>query len=363
MKNQVSHSGNKVIRSNNIDLPSADCPWRRLFARVIDIGCYWLLWYIVAFFILQWDETRRIASSLAIAIILMLFIEPLLIMLVTTTPGKALFGIRVTGRGGSKLTVFETYARMWGVLSMGMGLLIIPVYNLYRLYKSYKTYMNSGELPWDVGLDYIIKSGNSGIRMVSGVLCILLMSTALFLAPYIAAMPPHRGNITLEQFAENVNRSIHYTKARFSFSETIGMRYDGVFGIIAEPAETWIEHHTSGATRTTTRDTRATPQFTIVKSNGYLSEIGFAVTDFSPHLRDYFMNVLIYPMFYGFVGAQEEMNFLRMALSGAHRNIDRQQMLARAGETFDYSFVIAGVEVSMSFFDRENMIFNMRKIS
>ncbi|MCL2366704.1 MAG: RDD family protein [Oscillospiraceae bacterium] len=359
MRSYEVYLDNVTKISKDIPLPKADYPWRRLFARMIDFGCYWLLWCVFAYFVFQWNVTRNIWGNSIISTFLMFFLEPFLLKLFATTPGKALFGIRMTDLGGGKVPLSAGFLRIWKIVLHTT----IPMYSVYQMFRSYKTYTESGVMEWDIELDYIIKADKPALRIAIGIFGLLFTVAAILFAPYVAAMPIHRGDITIEQFTENVNRSLRHRSIGLDTSESIGMRYDGVFGVIAEPARTWVDPF--GTIITTS--SRPTPPFTVAESNGYLLEVGFMVTGVDYTLQDYFMNVFIYPMFYGFVGAQEEMNAFRMAFKGVHRNVDQRQAMARTGNISDYSFVVAGIEVSMTFFGnfdsgRGSMTFNMRKI-
>ena len=363
MENNEFYFNNDSVIPGNAKLPNADHPWRRLLARAIDFGFYWVVWYLVAYFVFTWNVTRQILDSVIFAILVMFIIEPFLLRLFATTPGKALLGIRVTDRGGGKLAIFQGFERVLGVLGYGTGFLIIPVYNIYCLCKSYRAYMKSGETEWDEGYDYIVKEGRADAAIAGGILSIVILSAAILMAPYVMAVPIHRGdNITLEQFTENVNHNL--LRSQLRHTEALGVRYDGAFGVLAEPARSVTRP--SGGTHFVSA--RRVPPFTVVEADGYLVEIGFTVNSVSRSLHNNFIDVLLYPMFYGFVGAQEEMTALNMAFSDIHRNVDRRRAMVRRGNIEDYSFVVADIEVSMTFsgnfdYGHGSMTFNMRKVS
>ena len=77
---------------------------RRLLARLFDE--YGLLCLLLAVIALT-GHNPSLASGLALQIavqVIWLFLEPLLLRLFGTTPGKALLGLRITGRDGERLT-------------------------------------------------------------------------------------------------------------------------------------------------------------------------------------------------------------------------------------------------------------------
>ncbi len=135
-------------------------PWRRYFARILDVAIYGTIWSAILGLIFHVNIMNR--SNLEqvfdtfIAIAMMLAIEPLFLQKSGTTPGKYIFGIRITTKDGSKLSYFQALQRTWEVIGAGMGY-NIPVYNLVRLWKSYKSCSQNTMQPWNMYLIYKIK--------------------------------------------------------------------------------------------------------------------------------------------------------------------------------------------------------------
>ena len=127
-------------------LPKVTSPWKRHFARNIDLLLYTLAWdaFLSLVFrinihpsVLNTGLYAFIAVSGTIAgALLMLLAEPLLLSLTGTTPGKLIFGLYVTAPDGSRLTQNEARRRTWGVIRWGLGF-FIPVYGWIRRWKSY----------------------------------------------------------------------------------------------------------------------------------------------------------------------------------------------------------------------------------
>lgn len=134
-------------------IPPLTYPWRRLFAREIDLMLYGLplnLLFSLVFRINPATDAGETANAaiLLLGLLLMLFLEPLFLHLFGTTPGKAIFGLHLTDASGRRLSYAEGLRRTWTVFWRGYGL-FIPVYILVRLWKSYKTCKANETEPWD----------------------------------------------------------------------------------------------------------------------------------------------------------------------------------------------------------------------
>jgi len=120
--------------------PQVFRPWRRLFARTPDVSIYGFIWAVFLAFVLNVDIFFRrgfwfIVDALA-AVIIMLFVEPLLLSKIGTTPGKAILGLCVRVDCGRKLTYDEGIWRTWHIIGKGYGY-HIPIYAL-SVYLSYR---------------------------------------------------------------------------------------------------------------------------------------------------------------------------------------------------------------------------------
>ena len=79
---------------------------------------------------------------------LFLLAEPFILSRFGTTPGKFLFGLRVTAETGARLTHGEALHRTWTVLKKGCGF-NLPVYWIIRTYKSYRACKDGEILDWE----------------------------------------------------------------------------------------------------------------------------------------------------------------------------------------------------------------------
>lgn len=181
-------------------------PWRRYFARSFDMSLYSMFILIVLLYVFRVnpDGSRLGQSLVSIAAgIIMIFVEPLLLSRLGTTPGKWIFGLRLRNNDGNNITYLQGLWRTFCAIKDGNGF-NIPFYSLYRNYKSYKTCSANEEMSWDDGFYYDLKD-TRGVRIVAYV-GVASISFGLSVILYIQAMLPiNRGNITPEEFYENCN--------------------------------------------------------------------------------------------------------------------------------------------------------------
>ena len=186
-------------------------PWRRFFARRIDVlicGTIWLVVYALGF---HWNQPRNLWTALINTYMewgLMFLLEPLCLHFLGTTPGKAVFGISIRSETGEKLTWKEALERTWRVFGQGCGY-EIPVYNLWRLWKSYQACQAGEREPWESCETYDIADDRVwrclacvGVFILDVGLTVLILMQAL--------MPPNRGSLTAAEFFENYNFYMDY---------------------------------------------------------------------------------------------------------------------------------------------------------
>ena len=135
--------------------PRLNLPWRRYWARSLDYSLCALLvdWLLYLFPV--WDY-----GQLPLNLLAMLLLEPLALMLFATTPGKAIFGIRVTDPEGRRLRYGAGVERTWSVLWDGMGM-NIPWLGWYFKYKSLQEAEEDITLPWEWESDLTFSDGKN----------------------------------------------------------------------------------------------------------------------------------------------------------------------------------------------------------
>ena len=183
-------------------------PWRRYFARGIDLALVGLPVSFVQYVLLHRNYTTVSRwEDIVCALIgwgLLLLLEPLLLARFGTTVGKWCMGITVTRPDGERLSYSEALNRTALVWFYGAGL-GLPLVELVCSYLSYRRYTRGEELAWEEGS--IERFDERGIGKS---VLLYAASTALSLALTLAmglsaALPPNRGDLTVAEFAENVN--------------------------------------------------------------------------------------------------------------------------------------------------------------
>ena len=183
-------------------------PLRRYLARAIDLTLTGILVSFVQFMLLHHNlvnisKGENVLCGLA-GWGLLVLIEPLLLARFGTTAGKWCMGITVTRPDGERLSYGEALERTAAVWLYGAGL-GISIVELVCNYRSYRRYMNGEELAWESGSIERFDERGTG-RMVLLYAASTALSLALTLAMGLsAALPPNRGDLTVAEFAENVN--------------------------------------------------------------------------------------------------------------------------------------------------------------
>lgn len=186
---------------------------RRLFARLFDeFGMRMLV--LCAMALLGTNPAFHATAISLLAGFLLLFVEPLLLHLLGTTPGKALMGLRLEAPGGRKLTYAEGFTRYLLLLWYGLGL-GVPIFNLVRYYQCAKRCGEGEPQPWDADIAYMEKP----FRWVNPAAYLLAAALVLAAAEPVSLwrqLPPNRGEVTVAEFAENFNRQADYFDITFS---------------------------------------------------------------------------------------------------------------------------------------------------
>ncbi len=149
---------------------NSPAPWKRLFARLFDYSFFYLVvttaLYCTPFFLEDFLEIG-IAALLILVPILFIPFEALLIKLFSTTPGKKLFGIKITDQNGKKLTFITSLKRSISVWIKGFGC-GIPILNIFCFFRFRKILKSKGSASWDQKLQIQATSKRiSKVRAIS----------------------------------------------------------------------------------------------------------------------------------------------------------------------------------------------------
>ena len=189
-------------------LPTVSNPVRRLIARAIDETLYLLVLLIPMALSSYGLDAGSEFFALLLSKLLELLAEPLLLRLFSTTPGKALMGLRLARADGGKLSVKQGMSRLVGIYACQI-LLAIPVVSLIVLYKCLRRCVEDEPMPWDRETAYRSVSEDYPWWLVLLGLC-LVGFVAHIVQLTRATLPPNRGDLTVEEFVENVNQQKAY---------------------------------------------------------------------------------------------------------------------------------------------------------
>ena len=240
--------------------PKLHAPWRRFFARMIDLLLYDLTWMVILTSAGLCAAGNRGVTLLNdfLSLLTMFFLEPLLLHIFAATPGKWLFGLRVTDGDDGKLTYEAALNRTAFVFWYGIRL-DLPVLRLVRLYKCAEDEQAGKALPWEADSEQTV-CDRHGWRFAAAALLAIAVMAGAVLGVLLPIGTVHRGDLTVAQFAENYNAI-----QRQLGSEGIELDASGCW-----KAESVFE--TSGGTTTYMFRDRY-PQFEYETENGILTAV------------------------------------------------------------------------------------------
>lgn len=179
---------------------------RRGLARLLDLGLCWGLWFAVCFGMLQCTVSHWLLQLLAV-MGLCLLLEPVLLALWGTTPGRYLLGLQLeSGIPGPdrRLTYGEALWRTAHVLLYGL-LLGIPILGWILIFKVCYDSRQGKVQRWNKECDYFLaeRPRQWAFDLMAAGLAVLLvlLPGRLMALPYAAPLTP-------AQYAANLNRAM-----------------------------------------------------------------------------------------------------------------------------------------------------------
>lgn len=266
-------------------------PWRRFFAREIDLTLNSLLWSAFLTLVIGVNISEDFlvdallsflllstTGSLFITNVIVLLVEPLFLTFTGTTPGKFCFGLQVAADDGKRLTYREALRRTWDVLRKGYGF-FIPIYWIIRMYKSYKACKNDETLYWE---EDSVLSLNKGRLPLGICVTIAFIPFSVMLQDTLnqyAAIPPNTGDITVEEFCENFND----TQEFFGIERQLNLPPSITSGIAGIPdSALYLDDHAGWAKKPGTPyinqngEYAPLPAFQFIEKNGVITGINFS---------------------------------------------------------------------------------------
>ena len=187
--------------------PRLHAPWRRFFARMIDLLLYDLTGMLILTSAGLCAAGNRGVTLLNdfLALLTMLLLEPLLLQKTGTTLGKRLLGLSVRNLSGAKLRYSEGLDRTARLIWRGLGA-GIPIYCWVRLYQSCCAEKKEEPLDWEGESEQTAKPFGWK-RGLAAIVAAAVMLAAGVCGSLAAIGPRYCGEITVAQFAANFNRT------------------------------------------------------------------------------------------------------------------------------------------------------------
>ena len=194
------------------DVPRA-CyhPWRRLFARGLDMMLYetvfqlgWMLILHDSSIVTTNPLLRWILGLLTLAFTLAA--EPFWLHYWGWTPGKWVFGLKIRDEDGNKLTLAQGWQRCKD-LSWGGYCWNIPILNLIVGWKCLCQGLDGQDCAWDRENGYRYTREEQRVHGGAIYLTVLAVCAGLVVVGMLwTCMPVNRGNLTVAEFAQNYNQ-------------------------------------------------------------------------------------------------------------------------------------------------------------
>lgn len=308
--------------------PKQHMLWQRFFARYLDVTLYHAFW-VTLLPLLGYNLFRnRNGGAMLVqvlSLLTMFFLEPLLLHIFAATPGKWLFGLRVTDGDDGKLTYEAALNRTAFVFWYGIRL-DLPVLRLVRLYKCAEDEQAGKALPWEADSEQTVHD-RRGWRFAAAALLAIAVMAGAVLGVLLPIGTVHRGDLTVAQFAENYNAI-----QRQLGSEGIELDASGCW-----KAESVFE--TSGGTTTYMFRDRY-PQFEYETENGILTAVIYRLESGTGNEVQAIPdgNVLSLAL-YAFAGAETKYLAFDRALQTAAADLSEHRFS-------EFQTVVDGVDVS-----------------
>lgn len=272
-------------------LPRRIFPWRRYFARSFDLTLYTTLFHLALQLLFHENILLRNKSTAyglldgAIALGIMLAAETVMLHVWGTTPGKALFGLRIVREDGSCLSLAQSLQRtIMVVLLYGLSTLFaatsslflsliglaLPIYCCWCVYKEkplgweteeqvYLDGSSKEKTYWEKRSSWL-KLGGWALGWAA---CIGVMVLGHIFA--FTMTPSYRGpGLTAEQFVDNYNRLNDFLVGKSNVAQRLTV--DGTFQEVEHPDTIVFS----------LGDSYPDPAFTFTEENGVLTAVAIS---------------------------------------------------------------------------------------
>lgn len=190
-----------------------DYALRRVAARLFDLFLYKALATAIILpfgYVTLWGGNLwPMLLSWLLAAALWFAVEAVMLRLWGTTPGKWLLGLSVTEKKGERpdreIAVSRTAAVWWRVIA---GVSVPPV-GIYLVWRTLRRYRDGLRQPWEAD-SRVALTRRSNWRVALYIAAWAAVLLAIKGETAICIRPPHRGELTVAEFAENYNRQAAY---------------------------------------------------------------------------------------------------------------------------------------------------------
>ena len=216
-----------------------DHVWRRVAARLFDLFLYDALATAVILpfrYVTLWGGNLvPMLLTALLAAALWFALETVLLHLCGTTPGKWLLGLRITDKKRQRPDWSTAAARTAGVWWRVMAGVLAPPVGIYLVWRMLRLYRNGQDQPWETD-SRVVLTCRSNWRAVLYLAAWAAVLLAVKGETALCARPPHRGELTVAEFAENYNRQAAY------FGLTGQIR-------LLESDGTWVDQRPQGTSK------------------------------------------------------------------------------------------------------------------
>ena len=230
------------------NLPQEIHPWRRYFARWMDIFLWGGIFEFIYLVILRIRPVPKESLDFLVKIAIFVSFVPVEAVLLScfgTTPGKYAMGIRVESIQGRKLNYSEALYRSLTVFTAGCGLAIPLVQimsylscycrltgRVWKLFSRHDEVEGPQQMPWDEECELIYRPVNWK-RGVAAALVIVLAFGISTGAALDAMRPRYRGSqLTVAQVAHNYNSTLRILNHDYKYYDKL--REDGTRKPVAQ---------------------------------------------------------------------------------------------------------------------------------
>lgn len=188
----IARKSNASVDQSKTFLGGQHHPWRRLFARTVDICTAGFALFLLLIFAISATMPEQAAGFakavenpiIASVVLYLIWLpaETLLLSSFGTTPAKWLFGIRVAHSGGNLLSFAEAMNRSFLVFVQGVGF-GIPFVALFTQLFAYRRLTKTGTTLWDTSANAVVHHKRWGVFRAlvctAAVFAVLILISAL----------------------------------------------------------------------------------------------------------------------------------------------------------------------------------------